>query len=54
MGNISATKERLISLNYKEHLEELINLTKMGKEYKQEKTLKGSSVYKNDTQTHSK
>lgn len=32
----------LISLNYKEHLEELINPTKTGREYKQEKTLKGS------------
>lgn len=42
MGNIFATKERPISLNYKEQLEELSNPTKMGKEHKQEKPLKGS------------
>ena len=31
MGNIFATKERLISLNYKEQLEEFIDPTKTGK-----------------------
>lgn len=45
MGNIFATKEWLVSLNYKEHREELSNPTKMGKEHKQEKTLKGSYTY---------
>lgn len=45
MGNIFATKEWLVSLNYKEHREELSNPTKMGKDHKQEKTLKGSYTY---------
>lgn len=45
MGNIFATKGKLISWNYKERLQKVINTTgKMGKTSKQEKKLNGSWI----------
>lgn len=54
MGNIFATKGRLISWNYKECLQKVINTTReMGKTSKQEKKWKGSWIFNDKKLTES-